>query len=357
MNTDVDQSDHPASDGPLQDFSSCHVGILKHLEGLRRLPGLVARPDGMAEARGLATDLMDFFPKVVVQHHAEEEEELFTAVLQSAEGPEASQAAAQVEQLVAEHRRLEAMWGRMAPAIGQLARGEPAALEATEVEALVVAYGDHAHFEETEFLPLSARVLSKNHQSALGLSLHMRHGTNPPRPSLGITPWKTLPVFWEQLLRFTLGVVAAALLLAMMTLTSVDVIGRYLFNRPLAGAFEVTELMLAALIFVGLPLATARDEHITVDLLDALLPAWLIQFGSILMSVLSALVLGGVAWQLWLKTRSLVEDDTVTHVLEVPLAPIGYLMVLGCVLSGLILLAQAVLMAGSVFGRSTGDAR
>jgi len=45
----------------------------------------------------------------------------------------------------------------------------------------------------------------------------------------------------------------------MMVLTFVDVVGRYLLNRPLRGAFELTELGLVVLIFAGLPLVSHAD--------------------------------------------------------------------------------------------------
>ncbi len=58
---------------------------------------------------------------------------------------------------------------------------------------------------------------------------------------------------------------------AMMLLTFVDVVARYVFNRPLRGAFEVTELMLLVLIFAGLPLVSYADEHVTMDFIDRVL--------------------------------------------------------------------------------------
>src|SRR5260370_8620758 len=57
----------------------------------------------------------------------------------------------------------------------------------------------------------------------------------------------------------------------MMLLTVVDVVARYLFSRPLRGAFEVTELMLLVLIFAGLPLVSFTDEHALMDFIDRLL--------------------------------------------------------------------------------------
>ncbi len=55
---------------------------------------------------------------------------------------------------------------------------------------------------------------------------------------------------------------------ALMLLTAVDVVSRYIFNWPLRGAFELTELGLLVLIFAGLPLASRRGEHVTLDFID-----------------------------------------------------------------------------------------
>ena len=63
-----------------------------------------------------------------------------------------------------------------------------------------------------------------------------------------------------QLLQKTLGLFAAIVLFLMMTITAVDVVGRYFFNKPLAGGFEITEIGLALLIYCALPLVSARRE-------------------------------------------------------------------------------------------------
>jgi hypothetical protein len=49
------------------------------------------------------------------------------------------------------------------------------------VAELVHSYGNHARFEEEEFLPLSDIILGRdgNHMAALGLALHMRHSQPP----------------------------------------------------------------------------------------------------------------------------------------------------------------------------------
>src|SRR5439155_6521439 len=46
---------------------------------------------------------------------------------------------------------------------------------------------------------------------------------------------------------------------------------RYVFSRPVRGAFEITELMLVILIFAGLPLVSFSDEHAVMDFIDRIL--------------------------------------------------------------------------------------
>ena len=67
---------------------------------------------------------------------------------------------------------------------------------------------------------------------------------------------------WESRGRAVLGVAASRCSSCLMLITFVDVVSRYLFNLPLRGGFEATELMLLVLIFAGLPLVSHADEHV-----------------------------------------------------------------------------------------------
>ena len=68
-----------------------------------------------------------------------------------------------------------------------------------------------------------------------------------------------------------LGYVAASGLFGMMLLTFVDVVGRK-FVVSIPGSLEITELLMLVVIFVGLPLASLKGEHVFFDLLDQFLP-------------------------------------------------------------------------------------
>lgn len=167
----------PGADGnaPLSDFSSCHDGILSHLQTLGELPALLAPA---ARARKIAEDTLEFFQTAVFDHHADEERDLFPAVLaRAAAGRERAQVQQLVDQLQAEHRSIEAQWARLLPTLTKLAKGQAATLDTGDVEDLVRRYTAHARFEEREFLPRSAAILGRDstEMAALGLALHMRH--------------------------------------------------------------------------------------------------------------------------------------------------------------------------------------
>ena len=131
---------------------------------------------------------------------------------------------------------------------------------------------------------------------------------------------------WERRVDAVLGVAASALLLAMMALTFVDVVARYLFNRPLRGAFEVTELMLLVLIFAGLPLVSHGDEHVTMDFIDRMLPAsWVAPLIRIVHALVAALFFF-LTWQMLIKAGRIAGYGDTTDVLRIPVGPFVYFM-------------------------------
>ena len=69
-----------------------------------------------------------------------------------------------------------------------------------------------------------------------------------------------------------LAAIAALLIALMIGVTCIDVIGRYLLDRPFGGAYELTQILLAAQVFVALPLTTADGGHVEVDLALHLFP-------------------------------------------------------------------------------------
>ena len=133
-----------------------------------------------------------------------------------------------------------------------------------------------------------------------------------------------------------LGVAASAILLAMMVLTVIDVIGRYVFSRPVRGAFEVTELMLLVLIFAGLPLVSLSDEHAVMDFVDRVLSPRGLTLTQRLVQAVSAAFMFLLAWLTWLKADRIWAYRDATDVLRIVYGPFVYFMAGTLGLAGLI---------------------
>jgi len=131
---------------------------------------------------------------------------------------------------------------------------------------------------------------------------------------------------FERAVVSALGHVAAVLMLCLMLLTCADVVGRYFLNKPVTGGFELTEVLLAALIFAGLPLVTLRGDHITVDLFDPVTPEWLFRIQHALASLIGAACTGCLAWRLWLRAEDLQRAGETTSQLQFKLAWLTYAM-------------------------------
>jgi TRAP-type C4-dicarboxylate transport system permease small subunit len=141
---------------------------------------------------------------------------------------------------------------------------------------------------------------------------------------------------WERRADAVLGIAASAILLAMMCLTFVDVVARYVFNRPLRGGFEVTELLLLVLIFAGLPLVSHADEHVTMDFIDRLLGERARRVLAGAMHVVVAALMFFMTWQVWIKAGRISAYGDATDVLRILYGPFVYFMAVMIALAGLI---------------------
>jgi TRAP-type C4-dicarboxylate transport system permease small subunit len=124
---------------------------------------------------------------------------------------------------------------------------------------------------------------------------------------------------WEKRADAMLGIVASALLFSMMVLTFFDVVGRYLLNKPIRGAFEITELLLLVLIFAG-PAARLARRRARHDGLHRPHPARPAGRGSGcgLMHAICVAIMAFLTWQVWIKAGKIAAYGDTTDVLRIP---------------------------------------
>ena len=108
---------------------------MSHLHDFGELPGMLG---GVARARQIAQQTIDFFHEAVFAHHTEEEKDLFMIVLAKAEaGEEHERVRRLVDQLTAEHRDIEAQWRQLEPHLKKLLKGDAAEVDGAAIERLV----------------------------------------------------------------------------------------------------------------------------------------------------------------------------------------------------------------------------
>jgi TRAP-type C4-dicarboxylate transport system permease small subunit len=118
----------------------------------------------------------------------------------------------------------------------------------------------------------------------------------------------------------------ATLLFAMMAITAVDVIGRYVFSKPVYGGYEIVQFMMALVVFCSLPIATRHDSHLTVSVLTGQLrggAAHAHRLFVLSFSLAGAMV---IAWRTWVQADILVSSKQISGLLEWPLGPLAYAM-------------------------------
>lgn len=138
------------------------------------------------------------------------------------------------------------------------------------------------------------------------------------------------------------GAAAGTFLVIMMLVTVVDVGGRYLLNMPLRGGFEMTQFLMAAVVYAGLPNVTLRDSHITIDLFDSLTHPRVIPWREMMVHSVCCIAFAVLAWRLYEVGNDARDWGDITQYLRWPRYPIVYFGALCCAIA-------AVLHMGKVF--------
>ncbi|MDB5803901.1 MAG: hypothetical protein JWN73_1223 [Betaproteobacteria bacterium] len=166
-------------EAPLEMLAACHGRIEQQCATLRRLALHLAAYGADSQARSAAANVLRYFDTAALQHHADEEENLFPALIESMAGSDAVCIHEMTERLSREHRRLEGAWRRLRAPLARIADGAGAALSVEEVEAFATLYAEHLALEDDELLPMAARLLGDAEIESIGRAMRERRGVEP----------------------------------------------------------------------------------------------------------------------------------------------------------------------------------
>ncbi len=161
---------------PLEMLAACHGRVERQCQTLLRLVPHLAVNGLDQPAREAAQNVMRYFDTSAGHHHADEEQDLFPALLRSAPEAELAGLRELIETLRAQHRILENTWGQLRAELEAILQGTKSRLDADAVGRLVDLYRSHIAREEADLLPLAARFLEAAQLDAVGRAMRLRRG-------------------------------------------------------------------------------------------------------------------------------------------------------------------------------------
>ena len=168
-------------EAPLETLANCHQRGARQCASLRDLlPHLAAR-GADEDARETAAAVLRYFDKAARDHYADEEVDLFPALLEATAAADARCLRATIEGLIAEHRSMESAWARVRAELAGVATGASVQLSPPGVEALISQYEQHMKREDEELMPLAARLLDESELARIGLAMGARRGVDGPK--------------------------------------------------------------------------------------------------------------------------------------------------------------------------------
>ncbi len=161
---------------PLEMLAACHHRVESQCTTLQRLVAHLATHDADDAARVAAAAVLRYFDSAALDHHADEEVDLFPALIASISGSDATCMRVLIESLIEDHRALESHWAILKPRLVKIVAGQAQPLLANDVLPLVELYEQHIAREEAELLPMAARVLSDSALESIGRAMRERRG-------------------------------------------------------------------------------------------------------------------------------------------------------------------------------------
>jgi TRAP-type C4-dicarboxylate transport system permease small subunit len=139
------------------------------------------------------------------------------------------------------------------------------------------------------------------------------------------------------------ALVSSALIFGMMALIFVDVAGRFLFNKPIFGSYEVVQMGMGLVVFYALPYAQYKKGLVRVDFIINYFPKLPRKILWAVGDLISICVCYALAYACYLHAAgTLVASGAKTSVLMMPLYPFYYVASAGLLIFALILTVDGI---------------
>lgn len=148
-------------------------------------------------------------------------------------------------------------------------------------------------------------------------------------------PEKTITVVTR-----VLTVIAATALASMMFLTAADVTCRYFINKPISGAMELVEYLMAIIVPFSIAYCALEKSHVAVELIVDHFPKKLQKICHLFVTIPSIGFILLISWQNYLSIFTTYDSNMTSAVLLIPAYPFVIPVALGTFIFAVILLVQ-----------------
>lgn len=115
-----------------------------------------------------------------------------------------------------------------------------------------------------------------------------------------------------------LAVFGGLILVAIVSVNSLSIFGRFLFSSPLVGDFELVEMGCAVSVAAFLPLCFMRKGNVIVGFVTSGLPSWMTGLLDTFGSLVFGIVAGFFAWRMYFGAKDMMYYNEETMLLQIP---------------------------------------
>jgi TRAP-type C4-dicarboxylate transport system permease small subunit len=146
-------------------------------------------------------------------------------------------------------------------------------------------------------------------------------------------------------------ILGQSIAILMMFLVAADVFMRYIFGQSIAGALEVTELMMVLIVFWAIPYVELKEGHVRVELAISRFPPKIRWGAECVGTILGIGIFSLWVWQSFIRSLFLWQKGDVSGYLRSPISPFLLVITFGCVMTWF----QLVLKLLRIMAKRKGD--
>lgn len=149
----------------------------------------------------------------------------------------------------------------------------------------------------------------------------------------------------NRLTRFIALWAGGLILIALMTLTVSEVTLRYVFNSPIEGGKDISQILLQGVFALSIGYSARSGGQVAVELFGDIIGKGFTRWTAVVIKTMAAVMLAILVWRMVESGFSAAELGEASQLLLLPLGPLYHLIAAGTALYVIVLVAEIAMLA------------